>query len=207
MNNKEKFRFANEAQEEAVKALDLRTCLEHYGLYFNARGFACCPFHQERTASFGIRGRFWHCFGCGESGELIKFVRKRFDLSYGEALDAIHKDFGIAKVQPSAEDLERVERAQTEKRDAVKQYKDLLDVLDIQTQIYFLAKDTLDYVIDFRGGKSIDNEKYVAAHFAVMNSEMQLEKLEYEIAQFAREHPEAVRGLREDIRRNEEAKA
>ncbi len=38
--------------------------------------WACCPFHHEKTPSFAINGadQFYHCFGCGESGDVIKFV-------------------------------------------------------------------------------------------------------------------------------------
>lgn len=38
--------------------------------------WACCPFHHEKTPSFAINeaGQYYHCFGCGESGDVIKFV-------------------------------------------------------------------------------------------------------------------------------------
>ncbi|MDE7086644.1 MAG: DNA primase, partial [Clostridia bacterium] len=38
--------------------------------------WACCPFHHEKTPSFAINegGQFYHCFGCGESGDVIRFV-------------------------------------------------------------------------------------------------------------------------------------
>ena len=40
--------------------------------------WACCPFHHERTPSFAVNQseQFYHCFGCGESGDVIKFVRE-----------------------------------------------------------------------------------------------------------------------------------
>lgn len=39
--------------------------------------FGCCPFHNEKTASFSINEseQFYHCFGCGESGDVIKFLQ------------------------------------------------------------------------------------------------------------------------------------
>lgn len=38
--------------------------------------WACCPFHHEKTPSFAINegGQYYHCFGCGESGDVIKFI-------------------------------------------------------------------------------------------------------------------------------------
>ena len=40
--------------------------------------WACCPFHHEKTPSFAINegDQFYHCFGCQESGDVIKFVQE-----------------------------------------------------------------------------------------------------------------------------------
>ncbi len=40
--------------------------------------WACCPFHHERTPSFAVNQaeQFYHCFGCGVSGDVLKFVRE-----------------------------------------------------------------------------------------------------------------------------------
>lgn len=40
--------------------------------------WACCPFHHERTPSFAINesDQFYHCFGCGVSGDVVKFVQE-----------------------------------------------------------------------------------------------------------------------------------
>lgn len=39
--------------------------------------FGCCPFHNEKTASFTVNEseQFYHCFGCGESGDVVKFLQ------------------------------------------------------------------------------------------------------------------------------------
>ena len=40
--------------------------------------WACCPFHHERTASFAVNQaeQFYHCFGCGVSGDVVRFVQE-----------------------------------------------------------------------------------------------------------------------------------
>ena len=50
-----------------------------------------CPFHDERSPSFNVtpaRG-FWHCFGCGEGGDVISFVQKVDQLSFTEAVERL----------------------------------------------------------------------------------------------------------------------
>lgn len=56
-----------------------------------------CPFHDERTPSFHVRPSqgFWHCFGCGEGGDVISFVQKVDSLSFTEAVEALALKAGI----------------------------------------------------------------------------------------------------------------
>lgn len=50
--------------------------------------WCCCPFHQEKTPSCKIdpSTQTWHCFGCGEGGDAITFVRKMDDLDFADAI-------------------------------------------------------------------------------------------------------------------------
>jgi DNA primase len=56
-----------------------------------------CPFHKEKTGSFSVNpaGRFYHCFGCHESGDVFKFVMKMEGLSFPEALRAVAQKAGV----------------------------------------------------------------------------------------------------------------
>ena len=69
--------------------------LERYGYEPNKKGFVCCPFHNEKTPSMKIFEKDYHCFGCGEHGDVITFVQKLFNLSFQEALKKIDVDFGL----------------------------------------------------------------------------------------------------------------
>lgn len=50
--------------------------------------WCCCPFHNEKTPSFKIDPalQLWHCFGCGEGGDVFAFIMKMEDLSFPEAV-------------------------------------------------------------------------------------------------------------------------
>jgi hypothetical protein len=180
------------AKEDAIKGLDLRDALEHYGLVFNMKEEALCPFHSEKTPSFRIKGRFWHCFGCNESGELIKFVRKKFGMNYGTALDTICRDFRINLAAPTIKDLERLDLARLERYNAIRRYDELLQDLDAKTCIYWLAYDVLEWAIKHCGGRSIDNERYVSAQFAFIMASRALEQAQFDCAQYVRDNPCAL---------------
>jgi DNA primase len=57
-----------------------------------------CPFHNEKTASFSVHAtrQFYHCFGCGASGDVFSFVQKIENITFPEAVRAIAQKLGIA---------------------------------------------------------------------------------------------------------------
>ena len=76
--------------EEIKARTDLADLISGYGIQVKRAGGsykACCPFHHEKTPSFNIQPAkgFYHCFGCGESGDAIKFVMKYEALTFMEA--------------------------------------------------------------------------------------------------------------------------
>ena len=61
---------------KAIKCLvTAREAAEHYGLTVDSRGMALCPFHDDHNPSMKLDERF-HCFGCGEDGDVIDFTAK-----------------------------------------------------------------------------------------------------------------------------------
>jgi len=58
---------------------------------------ACCPFHMEKTPSFHVNEteQFYHCFGCGDGGDVIKFVRKFENVDFMRAVEIIAKFAGV----------------------------------------------------------------------------------------------------------------
>lgn len=58
---------------------------------------ALCPFHHEKTPSMQIspQKQIWHCFGCGEGGDVISFVQKYENLEFKEALRLLADRAGV----------------------------------------------------------------------------------------------------------------
>jgi DNA primase len=56
-----------------------------------------CPFHDEKSPSFNVRPAVgaWHCFGCGEGGDVISFVQKVEHLTFAEAVERLATKLGM----------------------------------------------------------------------------------------------------------------
>jgi DNA primase len=66
-----------------------------------------CPFHNEKTPSFSVHAtrQFFHCFGCGKSGDVFKFLQEREQIGFFEAVRMVAEKMGIPlpKMQYSSE--------------------------------------------------------------------------------------------------------
>src|SRR6202521_179555 len=56
-----------------------------------------CPFHNEKPASFSVHAtrQFFHCFGCGASGDVFSFVQKIENITFPEAVRMVAQNLGI----------------------------------------------------------------------------------------------------------------
>lgn len=84
-----------DAVQTIKERLTMRDVLKKYGYDKDRKGFVCCPFHKEKTPSMRVYKTDYHCFGCGEHGDVITFVQKLFGLSFQDALRKIDGDFGL----------------------------------------------------------------------------------------------------------------
>jgi DNA primase len=75
-----------------------------------------CPFHEERTPSFGIDPveKLYHCFGCGAGGDVFSFVMETEGLDFAGALESLADRYGV-QLEREAEDPR--EAARREQRD------------------------------------------------------------------------------------------
>ncbi|MBR0212380.1 MAG: DNA primase, partial [Alphaproteobacteria bacterium] len=93
--------------------------------------WGCCPFHNEKTPSFAVNEEkgFYHCFGCGEHGDIISFTMKSQNINFVDAIKELADMAGIKMPEYKQKSKEQIEAEEnyiqiTEK--ATQIYQDLL---------------------------------------------------------------------------------
>jgi DNA primase len=107
-------RYTDDSRERVRDAVDFvelvgaRTELKQAG---PRRMTGLCPFHDERTPSFGIDPveKLYHCFGCGAGGDVFKFAMETEGLDFAGALEALAERSGV-ELEREAEDPREAER-------------------------------------------------------------------------------------------------
>ena len=84
-------------------AVTVRQAAEHYGLQVSRNGMALCPFHNDRHPSLYVSDDHYHCFACGEHGDVIDLTAKLFDLRLYDAARKLASDFHLAPDKPLPE--------------------------------------------------------------------------------------------------------
>ncbi|HXH54347.1 MAG TPA: DNA primase [Gammaproteobacteria bacterium] len=81
------------ARTDIAEIIGGRISLRRAGANF----IACCPFHQEKTPSFtvSVTKQFYHCFGCGVSGDAIQFLTEHDGLHFVEAVETLASRAGL----------------------------------------------------------------------------------------------------------------
>src|SRR5947208_15483184 len=82
-----------------------------------ARYEGLCPFHEERTPSFGIDPvqKVYHCFGCQASGDVFTFVQEKEGLDFKGALELLAERYGV-ELEREREDPQETERRRRRER-------------------------------------------------------------------------------------------
>src|ERR1700729_3573471 len=109
-----------------VELVSARTDLRRAG---PARFEGLCPFHDERTPSFGIdpTQKVYHCFGCQASGDVFTFVQETEGVDFKGALELLAERYGV-ELQREQEDPREAERRKRRER--------LLELLKRTTEYY-----------------------------------------------------------------------
>ena len=102
------------AQADIVRVVQGSVSLKKSGSTYKG----LCPFHTEKTPSFHVNQEkgFFHCFGCGTGGDVVKFIELQEKLSFPEAVRLLAQQFGLQV--PESDDPER-DAAADAKREAL----------------------------------------------------------------------------------------
>ena len=165
--------FPEKWLDELKSKADIVTILGKF-MYLQRKGnkyWACCPFHNEKTASFVVNAddQYYHCFGCGKSGNIITFLMEHERMTYPESIEYLAKELNMEI--PESDDPEYKERR-------VRQDK-LYAVMKAAARHYYQnlknpeAKDAIEYMnrrninpdirVSFGMGYSLDGYSLVRA--------------------------------------------
>jgi len=103
-------RFSSDLLEEIRNRCDIVNIISEYvHLKPAGKGFrGLCPFHEEKTPSFMVspEKQLFHCFGCGEGGNVYNFIMKYEKVSFFEAVKVLAKKSGVSL--PANEEKENI---------------------------------------------------------------------------------------------------
>ena len=147
-----------------------------------------CPFHGEKTPSFTVspERESWHCFGCGEHGDIFTFVMKRDGIDFREALGRLAERAGVELSAAGAREDRRRKRLRDALDAAISWYREVLrqanqaeparrylaergfteETLDMFGVGY--APDSWDALVKRLAARGFSSEEMVAAGLASM---------------------------------------
>ena len=105
--------------------------------------WGCCPFHNEKTPSFSVsedKG-FYHCFGCGEHGDIISFVMKSENVDFKTAISELADMAGI-----------KIPEIKQKSKQQIENEENYIKIVDASSKIYQdllyteSGKIALDYI-------------------------------------------------------------
>lgn len=113
------------AKSDIVQIINQRVPLKKAGTNYKA----CCPFHSEKTPSFNVSAhkQFYHCFGCGASGDALKFLMEYDGLAFIDAVEELAAINGL--------DVPR-EKLSPEEQQKQQRQRDLYDVTFMVAKYY-----------------------------------------------------------------------
>lgn len=188
--------FSPEWIEKLKSNNDIVTTISKY-ITLNRKGktwWACCPFHYEKTPSFAVNEyeQFYHCFGCGASGDVIGFVKKYENMDFFDACKLLAENAGMelpefTNDEQIIEKKKKIDRIYNVLRDTANYYYSNLKRPEGKVALEYLAKRNvtndiiqsfgLGYslgwkeVIDYLKGKGYSIQEMIDAGVVEKNSE------------------------------------
>jgi DNA primase len=114
-----------------------------------------CPFHAEKSPSFNVNPsrQFYHCFGCGKSGDAIRFLMEHAGMNFVEATKELAGELGLEVPEEDASPAEREAAAKRREKQQT-----LSDVLEKAAEAYRKQLRISPRAIDYLKGRGLTGE-------------------------------------------------
>jgi len=158
--------FSPEWIEKLKSNNDIVSTISKY-ITLNRKGktwWACCPFHYEKTPSFAVNEyeQFYHCFGCGASGDVIGFIKKYENMDFFDACKLLAENAGMelpefSKGEEILEKKKKIDKIYNVLRDTANYYYLNLKKPEAKVALDYLAKRSVsnDIIQTFGLGYSL----------------------------------------------------
>lgn len=130
------------AFNEARERVTAEDAARRYGVTFDRRGWALCPFHNDHRASMSFKSGRFRCWACGENGDSIDFTGKLLGLEPLGAVERLNADFslGLPLHRKPTEAENREARRRQEVAQAHKAFEDWRrDLINDLNAVYRMA--------------------------------------------------------------------
>ncbi len=146
------------ARADVVEIIGRHVQLKKTGANF----VGLCPFHGEKSPSFSVSPakQFYHCFGCGKTGNAIGFLMEHAGMGFVEAVEDLAQQFGMQVPEDNTSPQERARAAQQKQREST-----LNDVLEKASTGYQKQLRISQRTIEYLKGRGVSGR--VAKQFGL----------------------------------------
>lgn len=162
--------------------LTMRQVIELYRVGEFKGNHIKCPFHNERTASFSVKGNIFKCFGCGVGGDVIKFIEMYFNLDFPAALVKIDADFNLGLGVGKKRTLRQIAQAKESEAQRAEQRQKLCEANQKYWEVFDEWKQLDAWINEFKEKPGADKlpERYVEAIKKIEAVKYRLDCADYE---------------------------
>ena len=135
----------------------MRQVIEHYGVGELRNNHIKCPFHNERTASFSVKGCIFKCFGCGVGGDIVKFIQMYFNLDFPGALAKLDADFNLGLGVGKKRTLRQIMHAKDSEKAREEKRRKLAEANRRYWEVFDEWKQLDTWLNEFKAGTDISD--------------------------------------------------
>lgn len=151
------------ARTDIVDLIDSRVKLKKAG----KSHVACCPFHGEKTPSFHVsqEKQFYHCFGCGVSGNVISFLMEYDRLDFVDTIEELANMYNLDVPREQSGDSQKTAQQYSIEKQQKLDYYELMDQVSDFYRQQLKTNENSQQVIDYLKKRGLSGD--VAKRFGI----------------------------------------